>query len=62
MRRLHYAIQTERAYCEWMMRYVGYHCFEIRDALLAAGAAEVEQFLSLLALDRKPAPRRRTRL
>jgi len=55
MRRLHYAIQTERAYCDWVKRYVRYHGFQTREALLSAGAAEVEQFLTSLAVERKVA-------
>ena len=25
MRRLHYSVHTERAYCDWVKRYVKYH-------------------------------------
>ena len=53
MRCLHYVIQIERADCDWVKRYAHYHGFEDREALLSAGAAEVEQFLTSLAVQRQ---------
>jgi len=34
MRRLHYSIHTERSYCDWIKRYVMFHGFKSREALL----------------------------
>jgi len=51
MRKLHYSIHTERSYCDWVRRLVLFHRFQAREALLAAGSAEVEAFLSSLALE-----------
>ena len=51
MRRLHYSIHTERSYCDWIARYVRFHRMQSRDALLKAGAPEVEVFLTHLAED-----------
>ena len=55
MRRLHYSIHTERSYCDWIGRFVRFHKMRSREQLLAAGASEVECFLSHLAEDRKVA-------
>ena len=46
MRKLHYSIHTERCYCDWIKRFVLFHRFESREALLAAGCVEVEAFLT----------------
>lgn len=51
MRRLHYAISTERAYCDWIKRYVRFHRFQSREELSAAGSREVELFLTSLAVE-----------
>jgi integron integrase len=51
MRRLHYAISTERSYCDWIKRYVRFHRLQSREQLLAAGAREVELFLTSLAVE-----------
>jgi integrase len=51
MRRLHYSIHTERSYCDWIARYVRFHRMQSREALLSAGAPEVEVFLTHLAED-----------
>jgi integron integrase len=55
MRRLHYSIHTERSYCDWIARYVRFHRMQSREALLSAGAPEVEVFLTHLAEDGKVA-------
>jgi len=55
MRRLHYSIHTERSYCEWIARYVKFHRMRSREELLAAGAREVEAFLTHLAEEAKVA-------
>ncbi|MCC6867297.1 MAG: integron integrase [Burkholderiales bacterium] len=48
----HYSIRTEQAYCEWIKRFVLFHGKRHPSAL---GAAEVEQFLTSLAVDRRVA-------
>jgi len=30
MRRLHYSIHTERAYCDWVARFVRFHQMKVR--------------------------------
>lgn len=45
----HYSIRTERVYCEWIKRYVRFHNYRHP---LEMGAAEVEAFLSHLAVRR----------
>ncbi len=47
-RRLHYSIHTERAYLQWIKRYIIYH--KIRHPK-EMGAPEVEGFLTYLAVD-----------
>ncbi len=44
----HYAIRTERAYCDWVRRYVKFHGMKGRDDL-AGGKEKVEAFLTDLA-------------
>jgi integron integrase len=51
MRRLHYAISTERSYCDWITRFIKFHHLRSREQLLAAGAPEVERFLTWLAVE-----------
>ena len=51
MRKLHYSIHTERSYCDWVRRFVVFHRFKSRDAMLAAGVVEIEAFLTSLALE-----------
>ena len=33
MRRLHYSIHTERAYCDWIARFVRFHHMQARETL-----------------------------
>jgi hypothetical protein len=33
MRRRHYSLPTERAYCDWIMRFVRFHPLRAREAL-----------------------------
>ena len=48
--RLHrYAIRTERAYCDWVRRYVKFHRMQSR-ADLAGSKEKVEAFLTDLAV------------
>jgi len=56
MRRLHYSIHTERSYCDWIAQYVRFHKIRSREQLVAAGAPEIETFLSYLAEQRNVAP------
>lgn len=51
MRRLHYSIHTERTYCDWIAKYIRFHDMRSREDVLAAGAPEVESFLTHLARD-----------
>jgi len=52
MRRLHYSIRTERCYCDWIKRYVLSQEIQSREALLATGTKEIEDFLTDLAVKR----------
>ena len=45
----HYSIRTERVYCEWVRRFIRFHRYRHP---LEMGAAEVEAFLSDLAVRR----------
>jgi len=55
MRLHHYSIHTERTYCDWIKRYIGYH--EMRDRQdLIDGEAKIEAFLTHLAVDKTVAP------
>lgn len=45
----HYSIRTERVYCEWVRRFIRFHRYRHP---LEMGAAEVEAFLSDLAVGR----------
>ncbi len=45
----HYSIRTERVYCEWVKRYIRFHKYRHP---LEMGAAEIEAFLSDLAVRR----------
>ncbi|MBM4070536.1 MAG: integron integrase [Planctomycetes bacterium] len=48
----HYALATERGYCQWIVRYIHFHGIKHPNTL---GAAEVEQFLTHLATTDKVA-------
>jgi integron integrase len=48
LRLRHYAIRTERAYCDWVKRFVLFHDKRHPDTM---GAAEVSAFLTHLAVD-----------
>jgi integron integrase len=52
LRRKHYSIRTEQAYCQWVVRYVRYHDLRHPGKM---GAEEVAQFLSYLAVSRNVA-------
>src|SRR5437867_1618535 len=51
----HYAIRTERAYCDWVRRFVKFHGMKSR-ADLADAKAKVEAFLTHLAVSGNVAP------
>ena len=55
MRLRHYSIHTERAYCDWIKRYVRYHGMTGRGDL-KNGEAKIEAFLTHLAMDTDVAP------
>src|ERR671925_1144392 len=48
----HYSIRTEQAYMDWIKRFILFHGKRHPDNL---GSAEVEQFLTHLAVERKVA-------
>ena len=50
MRTRHMAYRTEQTYLQWIRRYIAFHN---RRHPRDLGAAEVEQFLTHLAVDRK---------
>ena len=54
MRRRHYSIHTERAYRDWIRRYVRFHNMQSRDDL-RHGEKKIEAFLTHLARDRQVA-------
>ena len=54
MRRRHYSIDTERAYRDWVKRYVRFHNMQSRDDL-RHGEEMIEAFLTYLARDRQVA-------
>ena len=49
MRLKHYAIRTERCYCEWIRRYIKFHQMRSREEL-SPGEPKIELFLSDLAV------------
>jgi len=51
----HYSIHTERAYCDWIKRFVKYHKMSSRDDL-EDGEVKIEQFLTYLAVETHIAP------
>lgn len=56
MRRLHYSIHTERAYCNWITRFAPFHHLRSREVLLVeTERKKVEDFLIHLAVQGKVA-------
>ena len=49
LRLQHYSIHTERAYVEWIVRFVGFHCMQSRADLMPA-EAKIEACLTDLAI------------
>jgi site-specific recombinase XerD len=50
MRLKHYAIRTEKCYCDWIWRFVRFHGMKSR-ADLSPGTAKIEEFLSDMAVN-----------
>ncbi len=50
MRRRHYSIHTERAYCDWIGRYIRFHHMQAREALFIDPEKKVEDYLTHLAV------------
>ena len=50
----HYSIHTERAYLDWIKRYIAFHRMKSRDDL-AEGEQKIEAFLTHLAVDQRVA-------
>ena len=49
----HYSIHTEQTYCNWIKRYIQYHTITCREEELISGEAEIEAFLTRLAVDKE---------
>jgi hypothetical protein len=47
----HYAYRTEKIYCEWIVRFLKFYNYKKHPKYM--GKAEIEQFLSYLAVERK---------
>ncbi len=56
LRREGYAYSTENSYCDWVRRFVKFHAFESREAMLVDSAQKVESFLTNLAVVQNVAP------
>jgi len=50
MRRLHYSIHTENAYCDWVAKYIHFHKMQVREALFIEPKKKVEDYLTYLAV------------
>jgi integron integrase len=55
MRTRHYSIHTERAYCDWIKRYIRFHGMTSREDLRGA-EKKIEAFLTHLAVAEQVAP------
>ena len=55
MRRHHYSLHTERAYADWIKRYIRFHRMQRREDL-AGGEGKIEAFLTDLAVNGRVAP------
>ncbi len=55
MRLHHYSIHTERAYCDWIKRYVLHNRMASRDDL-KGGEKKITEFLTHLAMEGRVAP------
>ena len=52
MKREHYSVNTERAYCDWIKQFVKFHCLQTRESLFVKAENMVEKFLIYLATER----------
>ena len=50
MRRLHYSIHTETAYCDWVAKYIHFHKMQARETLFIKPEKKVEDYLTYLAV------------
>jgi integron integrase len=50
LRLLHYSIRTEESYCDWIVRFIRFHKMRHPNTM---GAAEIEAFLTHLAVERR---------
>ena len=55
MQRLGYSIHTEKAYCDWIMRFIKFSKISQRDELLKQPERKTEAFLTHLAVNRSVA-------
>jgi integron integrase len=55
MRLNHYSLHTERAYCDWIKRFIHFHSMKCRDDL-DGGEAKIEQYLTHLAINGNVSP------
>ena len=55
MRRRHYSIRTEHAYCDWVKRYVIYFNMKSRNDL-CNGESKIESFLTFLSREKNVGP------
>ena len=55
MRLLHYSINIERTYCDWIKQYIRFHKMMTRQDL-AGGEAKIEEFLTHLAVEKAVSP------
>ena len=51
LRLKHYSIHTERAYSDWIKRFIRFHGMKDREELFSRGEKKIEAFLSHLALE-----------
>ncbi|MCJ7601847.1 MAG: phage integrase N-terminal SAM-like domain-containing protein [Desulfobulbaceae bacterium] len=49
MRLHHYSIHTERAYCDWIRRFIRFHSMTRREDLYGEEEKKIESFLTHLA-------------
>lgn len=55
MRTRRYSIHTERAYIDWITRFISFHKMKSRDELFP-GEPKIEDFLTDLAIEKNVAP------
>lgn len=56
MRLHHYSIHTERAYCDWIKRFIRFHKMTRREDLSGEEEKKIESFLTHLASEENVAP------